>query len=49
VAAREAGLLGVWLDRPGPRRVAVTDAEVAAADVTVIHSLDELPGVLGLP
>ena len=49
VAAREAGLIGVWLDRPGPRRVVVTDADVAAADVTVIHSLDELPGVLDLP
>ncbi|MCC2315163.1 HAD family hydrolase [Cellulomonas xiejunii] len=49
VAARGAGLLGVWLDRPGPRRVVVTDADIAAADVTVIHSLDELPGVLDLP
>ena len=48
VAAREAGLVGVWLDRPGPRRVPVTEAEVAAAGVDVIGSLDELPAVLGL-
>lgn len=48
VAAREADLVGVWLDRPGPRRVPVSDAEVAAAGVDVICSLDELPAVLGL-
>ncbi len=48
VASREAGLVGVWLDRPGPRRVPVSDAEVAAAGVTVIRSLDELPDALGL-
>lgn len=48
VAAREAGLVGVWLDRPGPRRVPVTEADVAAAGVDVIGSLDELPAVLGL-
>ncbi|WNB84670.1 HAD family hydrolase [Cellulomonas sp. ATA003] len=46
VAARRAGLTGVWLDRPGPRRVPVSEAEVAAAGVVVIRGLDELPGVL---
>jgi len=49
VAARGAGLLGVWLDRPGPRRVPVTDAEVAAAGVVVIRSLADLPAALELP
>lgn len=49
VAARDAGLAGVWLDRPGPRRVPVAPAEVAAARVAVIHHLDELPAVLALP
>lgn len=49
VAARDAGLVGVWLDRPGPRRVPVSAADVAAAGVTVIHSLDDLPTVLDLP
>jgi len=48
VAARGAGLLGVWVDRPGARRLSLTDAEIAAADVLVIGSLDELPEVLGL-
>ena len=48
VAAREAGLLGIWIDRPGTRRLPLTDAEIAAADVTTIHSLDELPAAHGL-
>ncbi|SFK28931.1 HAD family hydrolase [Cellulomonas sp. KH9] len=51
VAARQAGLVGVWLDRPGPRRVVVDDAEVAAARATGVHviaSLDELPAALGV-
>jgi len=48
VAARQAGLVGIWLDRPGPRRVPVTDADVAAAGVTVLRSLDHLPAVLHL-
>ncbi len=46
LAARAAGLVGVWLDRPGPRRVPVDPAGVTG--VSVIASLDELPGVLGL-
>lgn len=48
VAARAAGLLGIWIDRPGTRRLPLTDAEIAAADVTTIHSLDELPSALDL-
>lgn len=48
VAAREAGLVGVWLDRPGPRRVPVTDADLAAARVVRIGTLAELPPVIGL-
>jgi putative hydrolase of the HAD superfamily len=48
VAARRAGLVGVWLDRPGPRRVPVSEAEVSAAGVLVVRGLDELPAALGL-
>lgn len=47
-AAGAAGLIGVWLDRPGGRRVPVTDAEVARAGVLVVRSLAELPAALGL-
>lgn len=48
VAAAEAGLRGVWVDRPGSRRTPVSQEEIEAADVLVIRSLAELPGVLGL-
>ncbi|WP_421740360.1 HAD family hydrolase [Cellulomonas sp.] len=48
VAAREAGLLGIWVDRPGARRLPLTDAEIARADVVAIDGLDQLPAVLGL-
>ncbi|KQR10491.1 HAD family hydrolase [Cellulomonas sp. Leaf334] len=48
VAARAAGLLGIWVDRPGGRRLPLTDAEIAAADVVVIESLDALPAAIGL-
>ena len=48
VAAREAGLVGVWVDRPGVRRVPLTDAQIEAADVIVVTSLDQLPSALGL-
>jgi putative hydrolase of the HAD superfamily len=48
VAARAAGLLGIWVDRPGARRLQLTDAEVAAADVVTVVSLDQLPAELGL-
>lgn len=50
-AAVAAGLVGVWVDRPGDRRVEIPEADVVAAraaGVHVIASLDELPGVLGL-
>jgi putative hydrolase of the HAD superfamily len=50
-AAVSAGLVGVWVDRPGPRRVHVPDADVAAAraaGVHVIASLSELPELLGV-
>jgi putative hydrolase of the HAD superfamily len=48
-AARRAGLVGIWLDRPGGRRVEVTDDEVAAAGVVVVRTLAELPAALGIP
>ena len=48
VAARSAGLVGVGLDRPGPRRIPVDDAEVAASGVLVIRGLDGLAAALGL-
>ena len=48
VAAVQAGLLGVWLDRPGGRRVEVSDEEVAAAAVPAISTLADLPALFGL-
>lgn len=48
VAARAAGLTGVWLDRPSPRRVPVSQDEIAASGVVVVHGLDALAAVLGL-
>ena len=51
LAASRAGLVGVWLDRPGPRRVPVTQPELDAAlgaGVRVITSLDALGRALGL-
>lgn len=50
-AAVAAGLVGVWLDRPGPRRVHLGAEEIAAgraAGVHVVTSLDEVPRRLGL-
>jgi putative hydrolase of the HAD superfamily len=46
-----AGLLGIWVDRPGARRHAIPDADIAAAresGVLVIDSLGALPETLGL-
>jgi putative hydrolase of the HAD superfamily len=46
LGASAAGLLGVWLDRAG----SATDAQLAAAraaGVPVIHSLSEVPALLG--
>ncbi|MFI2752576.1 HAD family hydrolase [Cellulomonas sp. P22] len=51
VAAVRAGLRGIWLDRPGPRRRLVDAADVDAAvnqGVMVVTSLGEIPGLLGL-
>jgi len=50
-AARAAGLLGVWVDRPGGRRQVVLQADLDAAyvaGVVVVTSLLDLPGVLGV-
>lgn len=47
-AAREAGLVGVWLDRPGGRRHPISDEQITAADVRTIRSLADLPALLGL-
>jgi putative hydrolase of the HAD superfamily len=47
-AASDAGLVGIWLDRPGARRLPVSAAAIEAAGVHVISSLDELPGLLGV-
>lgn len=50
-AAVASGMLGVWIDRPGGRRVEVPEADVAAAreaGVRVVASLGDLPGLLGL-
>ncbi|MCV2394011.1 HAD family hydrolase [Actinotalea sp. M2MS4P-6] len=49
VAAVRAGLVGVWLDRPGTRRHVVPEAEIAAArsvGVHVVATLDALDGVV---
>ncbi|WP_024287818.1 HAD family hydrolase [Cellulomonas sp. KRMCY2] len=50
-AAVAAGLSGVWVDRPGPRRVEVPDDDIAAAreaGILVVTSLTDLPAALGL-
>jgi putative hydrolase of the HAD superfamily len=47
-AARDAGLVGVWIDRPGGRRNAVPDAHENAPGVAVVRSLAELADVLGV-
>ena len=50
-AAARVGLIGVWLDRPGPRRIPLAPGELdeaRAAGVRVISSLAELPLVLDL-
>ena len=46
-AASAAGLLGVWLDRPGPRRIEVSAEEIAAAGVATISSLSRNQSVSG--
>ena len=50
-AAVAAGLVGVWVDRPGPRRVEVPESDITAArdaGVLVVPSLVELPVALGV-
>ncbi|GIJ00625.1 putative hydrolase of the HAD superfamily [Sediminihabitans luteus] len=50
-AARAAGLVGVWLDRPGTRRGGphLESAAVARADgIPIVEGLAELGGALGL-
>src|SRR5690606_22584142 len=50
-AALAAGLVGVWLDRPGARRVRVTTREIDAARrarVVAIAGLTELPDAFSL-
>lgn len=47
IASSDAGLVGIWLDRPGDRRIPVTDDQAAAVQAR-ITSLDELPALLGL-
>lgn len=49
MGAMGAGLMGVWLDRPGIRRTdAMEVAEARSAGIPVIHSLRELSGALGI-
>lgn len=48
LAAARAGLVGIWLDRPGSRRFPISDDDVAAAGVLVLSGLDGLPAALGL-
>jgi putative hydrolase of the HAD superfamily len=45
IGAASAGLTGVWIDRDSEATEAELD-EARAAGVRVIHSLDELPGML---
>ena len=50
-AALDAGLVGIWLDRPGGRRLVLPPDDLVAArraGVRVITSLAELPAALGL-
>lgn len=46
IGAARAGMLGVWIDRPGVATPAQL-AEAAACGVPVIRTLDELPALLG--
>src|SRR5690606_31347532 len=50
-AAHDAGLVGVWLDRPGARRGSEHDVDVAAmrsAGIAVVPGLADLPAALAL-
>ena len=51
LGAVRAGLLGVWIDRPGARRATISEVTIAGAQregVAIIGSLAELPGLLGV-
>lgn len=48
IAAHEAGLRGVWLDRPGTRRASVPESAAHDARLTHVTSLAQVPGELGL-
>ena len=51
LGAVRAGLIGVWVDRPGRRRVPISTEQVIAAQsagVHVVRSLSEVPGLLGV-
>ncbi|NTW40191.1 MAG: HAD family hydrolase [Cellulomonadaceae bacterium] len=51
LGAAAVGLVGVWIDRPGVRRVPVSAEEVRAsraAGIAVVSSLAEVPGRLRL-
>lgn len=51
LGAVAAGLVGVWVDRPGDRRVDVAPEDVTAARTAGVHvvaTLAELPAVLGV-
>ncbi|WP_225753787.1 HAD family hydrolase [Actinotalea sp. Marseille-Q4924] len=51
LGAVAAGLVGVWVDRPGPRRVDVPPEDLTAARAAGVHvvtTLAELPVVLGV-
>jgi putative hydrolase of the HAD superfamily len=50
-ASHDAGLLGVWLDRPGARRADERDVDadaMRAVGIAVVPGLDEARAVLGL-
>jgi putative hydrolase of the HAD superfamily len=47
-AARDAGLVGIWIDRPGGRRHPDPGWGVEPSGVLVISTLDELGSTLGL-
>ncbi|HWS58342.1 MAG TPA: HAD family hydrolase [Actinotalea sp.] len=51
LAAVAVGMVGLWVDRPGPRRVEVPGAQIEAARAAGVHvvgSLDQVPLRLGL-
>ncbi len=47
-AAKAAGLVGIWLDRPDSRRHEISDDAINAAAVHRVTTLSELPAALAL-